>query len=125
MVSLGVFAMIATAGAAVMFDAMHTSRDNRERVRAASLADQEIEKTRATFRVSPTAVVDDLDAAYDVPVEGQMYSVVRDVTWLNKNGTTVGGPYTAITGDQMLVEVRVRWSGLGSRPAVINTTVLS
>lgn len=117
--------MIATAGAAVMIDTLRTSSDNRERVRAASLADQEIERTRAAFRVSPASVVDDLDAAFDVPVEGEMYSVVRDVTWLNKNGTTVGGPFTVTTGEQLLVEVRVRWNGLGTRPAVINTTVLS
>ena len=125
-VALGVFAMIATSGAAVMFDSMNTSRDNRERVRAANLADQEIERTRAAVRVAPAPIVDDLDASYDTPVEGQMFSVVRDVTWLNKDGTTVGGPYDATTGDMLLVEVRVRWPKLEeNRPAVINSTVLS
>ncbi|MGQ0846215.1 MAG: type IV pilus modification PilV family protein [Sporichthyaceae bacterium] len=125
-VSLGVFALIATAGAGSLIKTMNTSADNRERVRAANLADQEIEKTRAAFRTAPATVVDDLDAGYDVSVEGEAYSVVRDVTWLNKNGTTVGGPFDATTGELLRVEVRVRWQSLeAGRPSVINTTVLS
>ncbi|MGQ0465202.1 MAG: type IV pilus modification PilV family protein [Sporichthyaceae bacterium] len=125
-VALGVFSLIATAGAGTMIKSLNTSADNRERVRAASLADQEIERTRAAFRVSPASVLDDLDAAYDVGVEGDLYSVVRDVTWLNKDGTTVGGPFDATTGELLRVEVRVRWQSLdAARPAVINTTVLS
>lgn len=124
--ALGVFSVIATAGAGSMIKTLRTSQDNTERVRAANLADQEIERTRAAFRASPASVVDDLDAAYDAPVEGELYSVVRDVTWLNTSGTTVGGPYTAVTGELLRVEVRVRWQSLGAgRPAVINTTVLS
>lgn len=124
--ALGVFSLIATAGAGSMIKTLHTSKDNRERVRAANLADQEIERTRAAFRASPASVVDDLDAAYDTPVEGEQYSVVRDVTWLNKSGTTVGGPFDATSGELLRVEVRVRWQSLGTaRPAVINTTVLS
>ncbi len=125
-VSLGVFAVIATAGAGSLIKTMNTSADNRERVRAANLADQEIERTRAVFRSAPATIADDLDAAYDTPVEGELYSVVRDVTWLNKDGTTVGGPFNATNGELLRVEVRVRWPGLSAtRPAVINTTVLS
>lgn len=123
-VSLGVFAVIAAAGAAVMVDALRTAGDNRERVRAASLADQEIEKTRAAFRVAPATLADG-NATADI--EGNLYTVERDVTWLSAAGSTVCGvtPCTAVTGDSLLVEVRVSWPGLGERSPVINTTVLS
>jgi prepilin-type N-terminal cleavage/methylation domain-containing protein len=128
-VSLGVFAVIATAGAGSLIKTMNTSADNRERVRAANLAGEEIEKTRAAFRVAPATVVDDLDAAYDVPVDldgtTQLYSVVRDVTWLNGSGIAAPG-LDATNGELLRVEVRVRWQSLEpGRPAVINTTVLS
>lgn len=125
-VSLGVFAVLASAGAAVMIDALHTSRDNRERVRAANLADQEIERSRATFRVSSAGVLD--RSFSEVSAEGHTYQVKRDVTWMNQSGSPVGDgttPRAAVLGDTLLVEVKVVWSGLGERPAVINTTVLS
>lgn len=123
--SLGVFAALASAGAAVMIDTLHTARDNRERVRAANVADQEIERTRAKFRVSPASVAPG-SLSSTVPVEAQDYSVIREVTLLDKDGVSVSRPYSARLGDRVVVEVRVRWQGLDAdRPAVINSTVLS
>lgn len=124
-VSLGVFSVIATAGGAVMVDALQTSGDNRERVRAANLADQEIERARAAFRSAPATLV---DRTVTESVEGGTYTVVRDVTWLSATGSAMnaaGQPYTVVTGESLLVEVKVKWPALGSRTPVINTTVLS
>lgn len=124
-VALGVFSLIATAGVGSMIKTMATSQDNKERVRAANLADQEIEKTRAQYRVAPAAVVSDLDPSFDTPVEGMRYSVVRTVTWLDRDGLATPG-LNATNGKLLRVEVRVRWQSLKTgRPAVINTTVLS
>ncbi|MGQ0631804.1 MAG: type IV pilus modification PilV family protein [Sporichthyaceae bacterium] len=126
-VALGVFLTFAIAGTAVALDSLGTAGDNRDRVRATSLATAEIERTRAQFRISAGNVVEGL-VSVQAPVDGNTYSVEREATWVDGSGADAnssGISYTAATGDSLLVEVRVRWPGMGTRPPVISTTVLS
>lgn len=125
-VAIGVFGVLALACAGVAIDSLGTAGDNRERVRAANLANAEIERTRAQFRVSPGNVPETL-VVTPTTVDGNHYTVRRTATWLDVAGAdNLGGvSYTAATGDVLRVEVTVSWPDLGDRPPVINTTVLS
>ncbi len=126
-VALSVFAVLAVAGASIAIDSLGVAGDNRERVRAASLASAEVERTRAVFRSSRSSVPE-TTVSTSTPVDGNSYTVERTTTWVDANGNdaTGGGvSYTAATGSALLVEVRVSWPNLGDRPPVINTTVLS
>lgn len=123
-VATGLFVVFASAGAAVTIGSLHTSGDNRQRVSAANLADQEIEVSRAAFRDSPASVAN--ETVYPT-VGANSFTVSRQVKWLSAAGSAVcsGQPCTVATGSDLVVQVQVSWPGLGSRPPVINTTVLS
>lgn len=126
-VALSVFAVLAVACTTMAIDSLGVAGDNRERVRAASLASAEIERTRAVFRASRSGVPE-TTVVEPTLVDGSTYTVARTTTWVDADGdpaTDAGVSYTAATGTSLLVEVRVSWPGLGSRPPVINTTVLS
>lgn len=125
-VALSVFAVLAVACATMAIDSLGVAGDNRERVRAANLASAEIERTRAVFR-SSRGSVSETPATTTKTVDGNSYTVQRFATWLDTAGNdALGGvSYTAATGSALRVEVRVTWPGLGDRPPVINTTVLS
>jgi prepilin-type N-terminal cleavage/methylation domain-containing protein len=127
MVALSVFAVLAVACATMAIDSLGVAGDNRERVRAANLASAEIERTRAVFRAARGSVPETTVVSPTV-VDGNSYSVARTTTWVDAEGdpaTDAGVSYTAATGTALLVEVRVSWPDLGTRPPVINTTVLS
>ncbi len=127
-VALSVFAVLAVACASIAIDSLGVAGDNRDRVRAANLASAEIERARAQFRVSP-ANVSETPLVTPTAVDGLNYTVTRVATWLDNSGRDApvgGGPsYTAATGNALRVEVQVSWPGLGERPPVISTTVLS
>lgn len=126
-VALSVFAVLAVAGTSIAIDSLSVAGDNRERVRAANLASAEVERTRAVFRNSRSSVPE-TTVTTSTPVDGNSYTVERTTTWVDADGddaTDGGVSYTAATGTALLVEVRVSWPGLGDRPPVINTTVLS
>ncbi|MGQ0626163.1 MAG: type IV pilus modification PilV family protein [Sporichthyaceae bacterium] len=127
-VALGVFLTFAIAGTTVALDSLGTAGDNRDRVRATSLATAEIERTRAQFRISAGNIVEGVTVTAAL-LDGNTYTVEREAAWVDGAGALVhpvsGLSYTAATGDSLLVEVRIRWPGLGSRPPVISTTVLS
>lgn len=127
MAALGVFAVLAVACATMAIDSLGVAGDNRERVRAASLASAEIERTRAVFRSSRSSIPE-TTAVTPTLIDGNSYTVTRTTTWVDAEGdpaTDAGVSYTAATGTALLVEVRVSWPDLGTRPPVINTTVLS
>ena len=126
-VALSVFAVLAVACATMTIDSLGVAGDNRERVRAANLASAEIERTRAQFRASRSSVPE-TTAVNPTLVDGNSYTVARTTTWVDAEGdpaSDAGVSYTAATGTALLVEVRVTWPALGTRPPVINTTVLS
>ena len=126
-VALSVFAVLAVACATMAIDSLGVAGDNRERVRAANLASTEIERTRAAFRASRSSVPE-TTVVNPTMVDGDSYTVARTTTWVDADGdpaTDAGVSYTAATGTSLLVEVRVTWPALGTRPPVINTTVLS
>ncbi len=126
-VALSVFAVLAVACATMAIDSLHTAGDNRDRVRAASLASAEIERTRAVFRGSRSSVPETTETTTE-SVEGNTYTLVRRATWIDTTGaeaSAAGVSYTAATGSALRVEVSVTWPQLGDRPPVINTTVLS
>lgn len=125
-VALSVFAVLAVAAATMAIDSLGVAGDNRERVRAASLASAEVERTRALFRTSRSSVPE-TTVVTSTLVDGNRYRVEREATWVDAAGNDANGgtSYTAATGTALVVEVRVSWPDLGDRPPVINTTVLS
>lgn len=126
-VALGVFTLIAVACARMAVDSLGTAGDNRERVRAANLADQEIELVRAQFRASRGGVTANcLTHAPTVSMDGGTYTVACAATWLDaaRAAGPSGSPLTAATGDVLRVDVTVTWPNMDIKP-VINTTLLS
>lgn len=126
-VALGVFAVLASAVASIALDSLRTAGDNRERVRASSLAAEEVERVRAQFRSSPASIAANcLTRPNPVTVGTERYTLACASSWLD--AARQPGPLVnaATAGAVLRVEVSVRWPALGlDRPAVISTTVLS
>lgn len=122
-VSFAIFAVLATAVASIAVGSLRTAGDNRERVRAATLAAEKVERVRAEFRRSPTGALAICAGLPEVPEGAQEYTLRCTSRWVNAAGTTVNA---ATSGAVLLVEVKASWPGLrAGRPPVINTTVLS
>jgi prepilin-type N-terminal cleavage/methylation domain-containing protein len=128
-VAMAVFAVFALACATMAIDSLHTSGSNRDRVRAANLAAQEVELVRAEFRSGPSGVA--LNPTPTTKTVGsEAYTVQRHGQWLGPEPTLaaltpVGLPYTALTGTVLRVDITVTWPNMGGVKPVINSTLLT
>lgn len=128
--ALAVFAGFALAAGSMTIGSLETAGSNRERVRAANLAAEEVERVRARFRVAPGAVGSDCltRASAEVDLRDGRYTLRCTATWLGDDLLTAGpagSPYTAANGSILRVEVTVTWPDMGQIKPVINSTLLS
>ena len=140
LVSIVVFAIIATAVAVGLQSAISTTRQDRMRVQGAHLAARELELARHEFATSATGVADLAGSAstsnphplagqvsgQPLRIDGVPFTVTRSVQWLPAGagqsacdgGAAVGFPVLA-------VNVRVTWGAMGGVKPVESTTLLT
>ena len=125
-----IFMIISVGVAQVLVNLIKLSGDQRHRVTAIGLATSEIDLVRSaadSFKVGNRTYKTDGIGGNPPKVDGIVYTVTRDVSWVNSNGIDVscqsGGGSTL---QLKRVNVRVTWEGqlAGTRP-VSNDTVLS
>lgn len=125
-----VFVIISVGVAQTLTSLIRLSGDQRHRVTAIGLATSELDLVRSAtdaFLVSDRTYKTDGIGSNPAPLDGIVYTVERDVSWVNSNGIDVscqsGGGSTL---QLMRVNVRVTWEGqlAGTRP-VSDDTVLS
>lgn len=122
-VAFVVFALGATAVAAVLATALHLSGNNRQRVQAAQIAADEIETTRAA--ISASAPVATGIATYTKTVGSTTFTVTRTVRWVGiaQSGSLCDSGQTT-TPSYQRIDVAVSWtSKVGTPPVTANAIV--
>ncbi len=90
-IAIAIFSVLAIAAATMAIDSLHTAGDNRERVRAANLAAEEVERVRAQFNVARGGVNSNcLTRAAEVDFGDGRYTLACTATWLD--ASRVAGP---------------------------------
>ncbi len=125
-----VFVIISVGVAQTLSSVVRLSGDQRHRVTAIGLAASELDLVRSVadaFTVSDRTYKTDGIGTNPPRVDGVVYTVVRDVSWVNSNGIDIscqsGGGSTL---QLMRINVRVSWEGqLAHTRKVSNDTVLS
>ena len=118
MVAMAVLVLIATAAGTMLIHSLSTTGDDRQRVRAANLAAQEIDIVRQEMQASPATI--DLSLSKAVASSGTTFTVLRNGTW------EAGDPVsTADDYDTLNLTVKVTWPNMGAIKPVVNSAVLT
>lgn len=125
-----VFMIISVGVAQTLTSVIRLSGDQRHRVTAIGLAASELDLVRSVadaFTVSDRTYKTNGIGSNPPKVDGIVYTVTRDVSWVNSNGIDIscqsGGGSTL---QLMRINVRVTWEGqLAGTRKVSNDTVLS
>jgi prepilin-type N-terminal cleavage/methylation domain-containing protein len=126
MAALGVLAVIATAAAAMLIHSLGVTASDRQRVRAASLAAQEVERIRGLMQTDPSAIIHDtartvatvsptqFTVTSDVPVSPTSYHLVDTGEWSSADS------YTSLK-----LTVTATWINMGGVKPVVNSSILT
>ncbi len=119
-VAMVLFAMIVTGTLYSMLTILTTTRDSRNEQVAANLAAQDIDLARDyddVFKLLPTT--------YDIPLNGDVFTVTRQTEWVNTTGNDVkcGSGGTALSYKR--VNVSVTWGNMraGAKAVRADTVV--
>ncbi len=120
-VSLVIFAILASAAIAMVLTALQVGRSNRARVVAAQLASRQIEEVRGMRTQDiPTGVT----TLPNVTTSGTTFHISQNADYVNSNGTAnaCDSPSGASLGYKQ-VSVTVTWNGMGSVKPVRDDTL--
>ncbi len=120
-VSLVVFAILASAAMAMLLTAIKVGSQNRSRVVAAQLAAEQIEVVRG---MRTQDIVIGTTTLPDVTTSGNTYHLVQQATYANSSGT--GTACSSATGAQLgytEVSVTVTWNNMGGVAPVRSDTL--
>jgi prepilin-type N-terminal cleavage/methylation domain-containing protein len=126
MVAMGVLAVIATAAAAMLIHALGVTGSDRQRVRAASVAAQEVERIRGLMQSNPSAIT--TDAARTVAtISPTLFTVTSDVA---NGGTSYhlvdSGEWSSAEAYKSLrLTVTATWNDMGAVKPVVNSSILT
>lgn len=111
-VAMAVLTTLAMAAGSMLIGSLNTTSQDRQRVRAANVAAQEIELVRGQMQVNPAAI--GLSLVKDPVVSGTTYHVVRAGAW------QAAGSYSALN-----LTVTVTWPDMRGVKPVVNSSVLT
>ena len=120
-VSLVIFAILASAAIAMVLTAIQVGRQNRSRVVAAQLAARQIEEVRGMRTQDiPTGVT----SIPDVTTSGTTFHISQNADYVNSNGTAnaCDSPSGASLGYKQ-ISVIVTWNGMGTVKPVRDDTL--
>jgi type II secretory pathway pseudopilin PulG len=120
-VAMSILSFVLLAFGSAMGSSLTVVRNNRERIVAANLAAQEMERVRSSaFASLPLGRSDVVET-----INGQAYTVQRDITWQDQSAGTGPCDSPTSTEDLLLIEVSVSWTGMGVVAPVESSTVLT
>lgn len=139
--SMVVFTIIATAVAYGLQSATNATRNDRNRIQAASLAARELEMVRQEFQdinidgpslIGDAGTVTNPHALKGQPVgnaltiDGLPFTVTRSASWMPAGvGASACDGGSAVTYPVLKVNVKVTWARMGSTQPVESNTVLT
>jgi prepilin-type N-terminal cleavage/methylation domain-containing protein len=126
MAAMGVLAVIATAAAAMLIHALGVTTSDRQRVRAASAAAQEVERIRGLMQSNPSAIVN--DAARTVAtVSPTQFTVTSDpmVSGTSYHLVDTGEWSSADSYKSLKLTVTATWTNMGAVQPVVNSSILT
>jgi hypothetical protein len=126
MVALGVLAVIATAAAAMLIHALGVTGNDRQRVRAASVAAQEVERIRGLMQSNPSAIVNDTTRTVGT-ISATQFTITSDVA---NGGTSYhlvdSGEWSSPSAYKSLkLTVTATWTNMGAIKPVVNSSILT
>lgn len=140
-VSMVVFTIIATAVAYGIQSATNATRQDRNRIQAASLASRELEMVRQEFQdvnIDGPALIGDAGtvsnphplkgqpAGSPLSIDGLPFTVTRSANWLPAGvGASACDGGSAVTYPILAVNVKVTWPQMGSTKPVESNTILT
>jgi type II secretory pathway pseudopilin PulG len=135
-----VFGIVAAATVAGLATALKTTRLDKNRVQASSLAAREVEVIRNTFNSGSSGVSAIAGTTYvvnpnplpggtagqPIAVDGVPYTVVRNVQWMPAgSGQSACDGGSAVTYPSLAVNVTVTWPSMGNVQPVQSNTILT
>jgi type II secretory pathway pseudopilin PulG len=139
--SMVVFTIIATAVAYGLQSATNATRQDRNRVQAASLASRELEIVRQEFQdisIDGPALIGDAGtvtnphplksqtAGNPLTIDGLPFTVTRSASWMPAGvGSSACDGGSAVTYPVLAVNVEVTWAQMGSTQPVESNTILT
>jgi prepilin-type N-terminal cleavage/methylation domain-containing protein len=141
MVAIVLFGLLSGAALTTLNLAINTTRHDRNRATASTLAERELEITRNQFnnvlQGPKTITVNQVTNPNPLPggtvgqplvVDGTKYTVVREAEWSTPTGLPTSSPCDNGGTAELAylhVHVEVTWSRMGSIPPVVNDTLLA
>jgi type II secretory pathway pseudopilin PulG len=116
-----VFMIVSTTVLYGLVRAQQTTRENRQRTVAANVAAREMDTAR---NIADLATLG--NTAYDFPVAGEVYHVLRTAEWINRDATA--SPCDGGTGRFVAykrINVQVKWDTMGKVAPVQTDTIVN
>src|SRR5882762_5123380 len=127
MVAMGILAVIATAAAAMLMHALGVTGSDRQRVRAASLAAQEIERVRGLMQSNPSAIAQSDGSRTATTISPTLFTLTADPV---VSGTPYhlvdSGEWTSASSyNSLKLTVTATWNDMRGIKPVVNSSILT